>query len=161
MGNANSGRRPQPTALKVLRGNPGKERLNPNEPKPAAAAPAFDIPPSELDGDPVAMGEWTRVAPMLRVSGLVTMAERSALLSMCQQWSRYLEAHAKVQQLGMIVKKPSGLPVTNPYLAVADKALQHCMKLWVELGLTPSGRSRMAALPAFDAPPISKWDGLL
>jgi len=89
------------------------------------------------------------------------MAERAALLSLCQQWSCYLEAHAKVRQLGMIVKKPSGIPVVNPYLAVSDKALMHCMRLWAELGLTPSGRSRMAALPDFDAPPLSKWDGLL
>ena len=33
MGNWNSGRRPQPTALKVLRGNPGKRPLNVDEPQ--------------------------------------------------------------------------------------------------------------------------------
>jgi len=161
MGNKNSGRRPQPTRLKVLRGNPSRRPLNAHEPQPTPATEAFDIPPVELEGDSVATAEWVRVAPMLRVSGLVTMAERSALTAMCQKWSEYLEAQKKVRQLGMLVKKPNGVPMTNPYLAMADHALNHCRKLWVELGLTPSGRSRMTALPVGDAAPASKWAELL
>jgi len=161
MGNSNSGRRPQPTRLKVLRGNPSKTRLNPREPQPPPASEAFESPPPELLTDGVATAEWQRVAPMLRACGLVSEAERSALTALCQQWSRYLEAQGKVQSLGMIVKKPSGVPVVNPYLAVADKALALCLKLWVELGLTPSGRSRMVALPVAEPEPASKWARLL
>jgi P27 family predicted phage terminase small subunit len=147
--------------MKVLRGNPSKTRLNANEPKPSAADPSFDTPPPELDGDEVARKEWARVAPILRLCGLVSEGERSALLALCQQWSRYLEATSKVRSLGMIVKKPSGIPVTNPYLAVSDHALAACHKLWAELGLTPSGRSRMAALPLAEPQEASKWAGLL
>jgi len=33
------GRRPKPTRLKMLTGNPGKRPLNGNEPRPAAAVP--------------------------------------------------------------------------------------------------------------------------
>ncbi len=161
MGNANSGRRPHPTRLKVVRGNPGKRPLNTREPQPAAATDAFDAPPAELAGDVAALVEWARVAPMLRACGLVTEAERSALTALCQQWSRYLEAHGKVMSLGMVVKAANGVPVVNPYLAVADKALAHCLKLWVELGLTPSGRSRMTALPGVEPKQESKWAGLL
>lgn len=161
MGNQHSGRRPKSSALKLLQGNPGKRRMNPAEPRPEAASEAFDMPPVELHGDLVASAEWARVAPMLRVCGLVSMAERAALTALCQQWSRYLEAQEKVRSLGMIVKKPSGVPVVNPYMGVADKALTHCLKLWVELGLTPSGRSRMAALPQAVEEPASKWAGLL
>lgn len=98
---------------------------------------------------------------MLRGCGLVSQGERAALTALCQQWSRYTEAHDKVKQLGMVVKKGKAeIPIVNPYLAVADKALAHCLKLWVELGLTPSGRARMSALPAVEAP-TSKWAGVL
>src|SRR5438093_14589 len=121
MGNWNSGRRPQPTVLKMLRGNPSKTPLNANEPQPERASASFDEPPIELT-DPVAIAEWTRVAPMLRKCGLVSETERTALTALCQQWSRYLEAQGKIQQLGLIVKKPSGIPMVNPYLAVSDKA---------------------------------------
>ena len=36
---ATRGRKPKPTALKVLEGNPGKRPLNENEPKPERKAP--------------------------------------------------------------------------------------------------------------------------
>ena len=160
-GNANSGRRPQPTRLKILRGNPSKTRLNPNEPQPARATDEFDTPPPEVAHDLLAAAEWYRVVPILRTCGLASQAERSALIALCQQWSRYLEAQSKVRELGMIVKRPDGVPMVNPYLAVADRALAHCQKLWPELGLTPSGRARLSALPQAEPQEASKWAGLL
>jgi len=33
----------------------------------------------------------------------------------------------------------------NPYLSIATRALAGCNKLWPELGLTPSSRSRVKA----------------
>jgi P27 family predicted phage terminase small subunit len=161
MGNWNSGRRPAPTAIKLLRGNPGKRPINPNEPTIRPADPSFDKPPAELAGDLAAAGEWRRVAPLLRAAGLVSESERAALTALCQQWSRYLAAHAQVIALGMCIKSGKGIPVQNPYLSVADRALTHCHRLWSELGLTPSGRARANRLPAAPEDVPSKWDGLL
>ena len=160
-GNANSGRRPQPTRLRVLRGNPGRRPINPREPQPPPVPDGFEIPPPEIEIDALAAAEWRRVIPILKVSGLASTAERSALIALCQQWSRYLEAQGKVRELGMIVKKTSGIPMINPYLAVADRALAHCQKLWAELGLTPSGRARLSALPQAEPQEASKWAGLV
>lgn len=159
MGNWNSGRRPQPTALKILRGKaqPG------NEPKIQAADPSFDVPPAELDQDPDAIAEWTRVAPLLRQAGLVTQAELTALLALCQMWSRYIGAQRKVIAEGLCIETMKGVPIPNPYLLVADRALHHCHRLWSELGLTPSGRAKALKVPApkgSDSKP-SKWAGLL
>jgi phage terminase small subunit len=78
MGNKNSGRRPAPTSLKVLRGNPGKRPLNASEPAFAVASPAFDAVPPELSADSRAADEWRRLAPMLRAVRMVSEAERSA-----------------------------------------------------------------------------------
>ena len=160
MGNWNSGRRPQPTALKVLRGNPGKRPLNVDEPTIAVADETFDTPPAELQGDTAAGAEWRRVAPILRAAGLVTPTERGALIALCQQWSRYIAAHAQVMALGMCIDTRKG-PTPNPYLFVADRALAHCSRLWSELGLTPSGRARAKKVPAADDKKPSKWAGLL
>jgi P27 family predicted phage terminase small subunit len=162
VGNWNSGRRPSPTALKVLRGNPGKRPLNVDEPTIPAADPSFDTPPRELADDLVAAAEWTRVAPLLRRVGLVSATERAALTALCQQWSRYLAAHQQVMTLGMCIETTKSVPIPNPYLLVADRALHHCQRLWSELGLTPSGRARASKLPTppGEAAP-SKWAGLL
>lgn len=162
MGNWNSGRRPQPTALKVLRGNPGKRPLNVDEPTIAPADPSFDNPPAEIADDLGAATEWRRVAPILRAAGLVSATERAALTALCQQWSRYLAAHTQVMKLGMCIETTKSVPIPNPYLLVADRALTHCARLWSELGLTPSGRARARKLPASpDEKKPSKWAGLL
>jgi P27 family predicted phage terminase small subunit len=147
----------------VLQGNPGRRRLNAAEPKVPRADPSFDEPPTEIAEDVVASAEWRRVAPMLRLCGLVSRVERASLLALCQQWSRYLEALGKVRTLGMVVKKPSGIPVVNPYLSVSDHALALCVRLWAELGLTPSARARLAAIPASELleSEFNKWEGLL
>jgi len=51
------GRRPKPTRLKMLTGNPGKRPLNPNEPRPEATIPDA---PAELSAG--ARAEWDRLA---------------------------------------------------------------------------------------------------
>jgi phage terminase small subunit len=35
----------------------------------------------------------------------------------------------------------------NPYIGISNKSLGNCVKLWVELGLTPSARSRVTTAP--------------
>jgi P27 family predicted phage terminase small subunit len=141
-----------PTDLKVLRGNPGHRPLNGHEPHlPDVNAEVFDTPPIELTGDLAASAEWARLAPMLRTARQITEAERASLVALCQQWSRYLEANSKAAATGMVIKSPSGYPMPNPYLGIANRALAHCTKLWAELGLTPSSRSRVAATPATSA----------
>ena len=140
------GRIPQPTALRKLRGNPGKRPYNQREPVMPETDPSFDQPPAELLIDTVASGEWQRLAPILRQSKTVTEADRGALISLCQQWSRYLEANKSVATAGMVVRSPSGYPMPNPYIAIANRALAMCVKLWAELGLTPSSRSRVSAV---------------
>lgn len=157
------GRKPKPSAQRVLEGNPGKRAINADEPEPPPVGPTFDTPPAELDAQIVATAEWVRLAPMLRAARQVTEADRGALIALCLEWGRYIDATRAVQKLGLVVKAPSGYPMTNPYLSIATKALAGCNKLWPELGLTPSSRSRVKtadgpgpdgdAFSEFDSPP--------
>ena len=145
------GTRPKPTSQKILEGNPGRRPLNLDEPKHPDPAESFDIPPPELDDQKVAAAEWARLAPMLRQARQVTEADRGPLIALCLEWGRYIEATRKTQTLGPVVKSPSGYPMTNPYLSIATRALANCNRLWPEMGLTPSSRSRVTAagpLPA-------------
>jgi P27 family predicted phage terminase small subunit len=153
------GRKPKPTSQKRLEGNPGGRKLNEHEPEMPAASE--DLPP-ELVADAVAMAEWSRLVPLLKKSHTVTQGDRGLLLALCQQWSRYLDANAKVTVAGMVVRAPSGYPMPNPYIAIANKALGNCVKLWVELGLTPSARSRVTTTPgagdSFSDDPFNEFD---
>lgn len=156
------GRKPKPTEQRRLDGNPGHRPLNEHEPKPPALDDTFDTPPAELTSSPRAVAEWTRLAPTLRKSRHVSVTDRTALMALCLEWARYLDAMDNVRTIGMVVKSPSGYPMTNPYLSIANRALAACTKLWPELGLTPSSRSRVVTtgearpddpFAEFDEPP--------
>jgi len=146
------GRKPKPTAQRVLEGNPGKRKLNAAEAPIPVPPDAFDEPPTGLGVNAHAVAEWRRLAPLLRRVRLVTEADRAALTALCVEWARYLDATAEVARLGMVVKAPSGYPMPNPYLPIATRALAACIKLWPELGLTPSSRSRVRTATQEDAP---------
>jgi len=156
------GRKPTPTAVRALQGNPGKRRLNDAEPQPPplagrveAASADPDAPPGDVLRSPLAVAEWRRLVPMLRQCRQITEADRAALIALCLEYARYLDATAKVDQAGMVVKSPSGYPMQNPYLSIARGALIACTKLWVELGLTPSSRSRVTTVGVTGVGPIT------
>jgi len=156
------GRKPKPTEQRRLDGNPGHRPLNDDEPRTPVLDDTFDTPPPELAASPRAVNEWLRLAPALRKSRHVRVTDRTALMAVCLEWARYLDAMDNVRTIGMVVKSPSGYPMTNPLRAIVVRALGACTKLWPELGLTPSSRSRVTtsgeAAPddpfaEFDQPP--------
>jgi P27 family predicted phage terminase small subunit len=150
------GRKPQPTQLKVLRGNPGRRPLNRAEPAPA---PALSLaPPAWLEGE--AVTEWHRLAPVLHRLGLLTEIDGDALASYCQTWARWREAEAAIRKYGMVLKGKNGFPVISPYVAVANRAMAHMKALLIEFGMTPSSRTRVktdtGAAP--EADPFAPFD---
>jgi len=136
------GRKPEPTRLKILRGNPGKRALNAGEPDVPLAS-ALPAPPEHLGED--ARLEWLRVGPELLAAGLVTALDTSALAGYCSAYGRWVEAERSIKKHGVLVKSPSGFPMQSPYLAIANKALEQMTKLLTEFGMSPSSRSRVTA----------------
>ena len=67
---AKTGRKPKPSALKRLEGNPGKRPLNELEPIPPVTG--LTCPKHLL---PEAKKEWKRLAPILMGMGLLTAAD--------------------------------------------------------------------------------------
>lgn len=132
-----SGRRPKPTALKTLEGNPGKRPLNENEPRPTGVPTC----PRHLNKD--AKAEWKRISRELTAIGLLTRVDRAALAAYCQAWARWCEAELNVQKYGHVIKSPSGYPVQNPYVGIANTALDQMRKFLIEFGMTPASRSRL------------------
>ena len=133
------GRKPKPTCIRVLEGNPGKRALNDREPTPPQGTPDC---PNYLDDE--AKAEWFRTAKVLSDMGLLSLADRTALAAYCVVYSRWLKAEEQVKKFGSIVKSPEkGFPMKSPYLSVADQALDAMHKFMVEFGLTPSSRSRI------------------
>ena len=144
------GRRPIPTSLKVMNGNPGKRPLNENEPQPKTERPSC---PPELSK--LARKEWKRILPMLEELRIVAQIDRSALAAYCQSFARWIEAEEKITETSLVIKTKSGNVIENPYYSIAKRERELMHKFLVEFGMTPAARSRIN-LPA--PRPPSKLD---
>jgi len=133
------GRKPIPTATKVLRGNPGHRPLNDQEAKPKTKA-KLPKAPSYLND--VAKKEWRRMGRRLFDAGLLTELDETALASYCQSYSSWVEANEKVQELGAVVVRMRG-PVRSPWVGIASQAWKEMTRMLGEFGMTPSSRSRV------------------
>jgi P27 family predicted phage terminase small subunit len=140
-----SGRKPKPSNLHALHGNPGKRARNPYEPKPTTAVPHC---PGHLDAE--ARREWRRVVPELRTVGLLSKLDRAVLAAYCASWSRWVALERHLAELtaekgveGLLATAQSGYQMPHPLLTAANKAAEQIRALAVEFGMTPSARSRL------------------
>lgn len=147
-----AGRRPKPTHLKLLQGNPGKRRINPSEPKPPAEIP---VPPDHLND--IAKAEWNRISEILLRLGLLTTLDRAALAAYCTTYARWIEAEEALKKTGPIVRSPNGHPILSPYLVVANRALEQMRAFMIEFGLTPASRSRISVNVHENEDPFENW----
>lgn len=115
------GRKPKPTHLKLVTGNPGKRKLSKVEPQPRKGRP--DAPEWLV---PEARAEWDRVIDELVGSIGLSLIDRAVLATYCQLWGRFVE--------GEKINKP-----------VKATHITQMRGLAAELGLTPSSRSRISA----------------
>lgn len=138
---AQKGRKPKPTAVKVLEGNPGKRQLNMFEPKPVKGK----LPkcPDWLEDE--AKEEWNRLAKNLHNLGILTDLDVQAFASYCQAYARWREAEEFISQHGAIVKTKSGYWQQVPQVSIAHQNQKMMMQAAAEFGLTPSSRSRIIA----------------
>jgi len=130
------GRPPQPTALKILKGNPGRRPLNKHEPQPTGipAQPAFL--------DDVAAAEWCRIVPLLTQCGMLGAIDVAGLTGYCQAWSRYIQAELDLRTSGTTYMQ-GAIPCMHPNVKRVHEALLDLKQFIVEFGLTPSSRSRI------------------
>jgi len=132
------GRKPKPTRLKLLTGNPGKRKLNEREPTPPVEIP--DCPEHLTDAAKV---EWNRLTKELTALGILARVDRAALAAYCMAWARLVKAEGRIKKSGEILQSPQG-PIRNPWLTVANKAVEQLQKIGSEFGLTPVSRSRIS-----------------
>jgi hypothetical protein len=143
MGNSNSGRRPQPTALKILRGNPGQRKLNTQEPKPPAGAV---VKPAGLSAGAAAI--WDELAPVCVGMGTLTLADLRPFRTLCELQAS-LDRASVLKTVGewdtalKLEKEFAGL--IRPYYAL--------------FGLEPVSRAKISVPKAEE--PVNKWEGVL
>ena len=159
-GNHNSGRRPKPTALKVLEGRRGHRALNEHEPKPEAGAPEC---PGWLHK--TARELWGWIVPQLEQMGVIGRCDVVDLVALCQAWARWRQAEDEIDEFGITYETLTTLNdkgevvqpddpraqrmvrtvKENPACKVADRERRACTAAASRLGLTPTMRGKIVA----------------
>ena len=141
------GRKPLPTKLKLLCGNPGKQKLPKGEPEPDSNIPA---PPAVLND--YALEEWNRVTPVLLALGLISDLTVPAVIAYCDAYSDWRTA---TEELNRIRKEKSGLAtliqqtsngniIPNQLKLVAKAARADMIRYATEFGGTEIAKIRLA-----------------
>lgn len=135
---ATRGRKPKPTVLKLVAGNPGKRPINQDEPQPKAD---LNEPPHWLtDRQKDTWLDVIQNAP----PGLLKDVDASVFTVWVVAFDLYQEASDKLAKTGMLIKAPNtGVPMQSPYLAIVNRQAQIMLKAAAEMGFTPASRSRV------------------
>jgi P27 family predicted phage terminase small subunit len=153
------GRKPTPTHLKLVRGNPGKRPLNESEPKPTRERPSA---PAHLSDR--AREAWGYVSGVLDRMGILTEADTIAVEMLCEAYADYLEARETLKKYGSnyyetTSAKGGTMLRSHPAVAVMQDADRRIKAWTAEFGMTASARSRVQVNGQEEADPADRFFG--
>lgn len=144
-----AGRRPTPTHLKMVKGNPGKRAINKREPQPKREIPS--CPAHLTDIGKVA---WGRLTVLLDRMGILTEADGAALERLCDCYADILSCRELVAADGYTYKTQdqngNTLIKANPAVTQLRAADSQFKSYLIEFGLTPAARSKVNVTPNDD-----------
>ena len=149
------GRKPKPTYIKLMRGNPGRRPINRREPIPRGHS-RVPRPPKSVADNLVAKKEWHRIGKELVRLNLLTKMDVVALEQYCCWYASWRHAYAMCQAEGAVIETKNGNLVQNPYLAIMRRCSEMLYRYMIEFGMTPSSRTRIEVetLPDPDSDPL-------
>ena len=136
------GRKPLPTVIKKLRGESRPSRINDQEAQPG---PLTASPPAHLGRE--AKKHWCEAHELLTRTGVLSEMDSDALVLYSVVMARWNKATKHLEKNGLTVLAQSGFEMQSPYLSIANKCFDQLLKLQIEMGMTPSARSRVNATP--------------
>ena len=149
-----------PTALKMLRGNPGRRKPNRKEPKPQPGAEF----PAWLDalGDPTLKAVWEELAQLLERTKVLTESDAEALAQLTHKIVLYRTA-ANVLRDGMtyetITESGATMQRQKPEYAMLSDLGKQIRGLLTDFGLTPSSRTKVQTVGPDTHDPILEFLG--
>lgn len=161
-GNANSGRRRLPTAVKQRRGSRIRHDVK--------REPAFEVGeppiPPHIAANPYALAAWRSFAPRLIAARVLTTAHGEPLALLADAWGRYQRAsdewaalnYPNVQTIE-IIKGPhvSERVVEHPLVRQLGVYGDTVKRLCAEFGLTPASASKVQTITDTAADPFEAF----
>ncbi|SUB58973.1 Phage terminase, small subunit [Phocoenobacter uteri] len=134
------GRKATPTKKKELSGNPGKRKLNKNEPEYGELS--IDTPPPDsLEENGRIM--WAFLLRELQPQGILFKTDLETLSNFCIAYQNRILAQKGISKYGVFVENANGGLSKNPAFTVLNEAMRQMATFGALLGLDPSSRSRL------------------
>ena len=138
------GRKPKPSHMHLVNGNPGKRKRNRTEPTPDLGIPH---PPEHLS--PAARVAWGAISIKLDEMGVLTYADAWALEQLAENYAEILAWRKIIEEAGRIItvtmSNDEQRDVVNPACIALSDTEKRFRAMMCEFGLTPSSRSRVNA----------------
>lgn len=145
---ARRGPKPQPAAVKLAKGNPGR-RPTGADPVENGEGPAKVTPPSWLKTDGLAV--WKRLAPRLAALKLLTETDGETFGRYCRNFARWLKMQQRLDKEGEIyeIETASGkVRRADPAYVIGDRLERQLVAAEAVFGLNPAERQRIFAARA-------------
>lgn len=136
---AKAGRRPKPTAIRILEGTQrGPAKREPSMP------PGVPPMPERLKVDAVAVEKWQELAGILTKMGVLTTGDGEALATLCEVHSAEQSCLLQLRAGGAVMHTDLGGVKPNPAGPMYRSLVAMKASLLSEFGLTPSSRTKLA-----------------
>lgn len=130
------GRKPKPTELAKLQGNPGHRPLNQGQPKPKT-------PVKKARGmQPLARKFWDDYGPELERLEILTGVDSAAFRLMAEHYGFAVRAAKELNEGGLTVETSEGVK-KNPVAQIFKDNSLAFKNFAAEFGMTPSARTRL------------------
>lgn len=144
------GRKPIPDPLPAIALAEGKDASDPDAVTERALTVAAPYCPEPVTENPDAQAVWDRLVPELVRAGLMTPIFEGMLAAYCIVFARWVEAERELRNTAKLVKSPSGYPLQNPWLAIANRAIEQMRALGSDLGLSAAALTRISRSTQLD-----------
>jgi P27 family predicted phage terminase small subunit len=136
---AKAGRRPKPSALRILEGTAKGPRKR--EPSAPIGVPPI---PERLKVDETALAKWHELAAILTGMGVLTTGDGEALATLCEVHAAEQSCLLQFRAGGAVMHTDLGGVKPNPAGPLYRSLVAMKASLLSEFGLTPSSRTKLA-----------------
>ena len=148
------GRKPLPTALHILRGNPSRKKLTGlNEP-----TTKVEVPRTPQHLSPIAKKHFPKIAKQLAAAKVMTRLDTDALAMYCEAYAKWFTSNEELKNCEWITLTENGYPVQTPWLSISNNAFNQMKAMLCEFGLTPSSRTKVQTVPGDNGANKDPWD---
>lgn len=143
-------RKAQPLAILEVKGTANPTRLRNRAAREPELLVEFLPPPMHLDEKGLEL--WNEATKVLFDAKVITRGDYLTMYAYCESYVTWRDAIWHIRNEGMIFLDNNGCPKVSPYHKITMDVQDRMIRCAVELGLTPSARSKVSVVGEKEVP---------